>query len=55
MNCERCSAKMDRQYEVNERYNRFTLWDCQCGNKVLERKRMLQATGADRPSLYQTS
>lgn len=39
MICERCSSEMELQYQVVERYNQFTLWNCACGYKFLERER----------------
>lgn len=38
MNCESCSADMNRIYDVVERETLFVLWECACGHKLLERQ-----------------
>ncbi len=35
--CQKCHEEMLHQYEVLERDVLFTLWDCPCGAKHLER------------------
>jgi hypothetical protein len=40
MICERCSTHMDLEYEVEEREVNFKLWNCDCGTKFLERKKL---------------
>jgi hypothetical protein len=38
MNCKSCRKTMGFVYEVVERETAFVLWECACGNKLLERK-----------------
>jgi len=38
MKCESCSADMIRVYDVIERETMFVLWECACGQKLLERQ-----------------
>ena len=40
MNCERCTRSMQYQYEVEERKVCFVLWECECGHKILERRKI---------------
>lgn len=38
MSCDRCGHPMTFLYDVIERETHFTLWDCGCGHKLLERR-----------------
>ena len=38
MTCEKCGKEMMFQYDVEERNVLFVLWDCDCGQKFLERR-----------------
>lgn len=38
MICKGCKKPMTFVYDVIERETLFTLWECACGNKELERK-----------------
>lgn len=38
MNCEKCQRPMVSLHEVVERETLFTLWECQCGTKRLDRR-----------------
>lgn len=55
MICDRCSSHMELQYEVQERYNHFTLWACSCGKKFLERERAATLHVAPRVEMNEMS
>ena len=38
MVCDACGTRMIFDYQVEERKVLFKLWNCDCGNKTLERK-----------------
>jgi hypothetical protein len=38
MNCEKCHRPMVLVHDAVERETRFSLYECQCGNKLLDRR-----------------
>lgn len=40
MVCESCGRPMIFDYQVEERKVLFRLWNCECGNRTLERKNL---------------
>lgn len=38
MNCESCATPMNFLYDVSERETNFVLWECECGQRHLERQ-----------------
>ncbi len=46
LNCDCCGKGMIFDYQVEERQVLFKLWNCECGNRTLERKNLRRLRSA---------